>query len=93
MSGEVCFRPMNRLVVTACLAFLACGAPARSPELPTATIPEVQTSVDTAAAITAYQAALGKLEADPRIPADDKRTRREHAEHQLAILRARTGAH
>jgi CubicO group peptidase (beta-lactamase class C family) len=43
---------------------------------------------DTARAIAAYEAALATLDADGRIPADAKPTRRAHAEAQLARLHA-----
>ena len=38
-------------------------------------------------AIAAYEAAIAKLEADPRIPKPEKLPRRQHAEKQLAKLR------
>lgn len=40
-------------------------------------------------AIAAYERALATLDADPRIPADGKRTQRSHAEADLGKLRAR----
>jgi hypothetical protein len=40
-------------------------------------------------AIAAYEQALATLDADPRVPADSRRTRRSHAEAELAKLRAR----
>jgi CubicO group peptidase (beta-lactamase class C family) len=40
-------------------------------------------------AIAAYEQVLATLDADPRVPADARRTRRNHAEAELGKLRAR----
>ncbi len=43
---------------------------------------------DQSAAIAAYEAAIAKLDLDPRIPAEEKPSRRSHAEEVLVKLRA-----
>ncbi len=47
------------------------------------------TAGDKTAAISAYEAAIAKLELDPRIPVAEKPSRRIHAEETLVKLRAR----
>jgi tetratricopeptide (TPR) repeat protein len=44
---------------------------------------------DNPAAITAYETAIAKLDADAAIPAEEKPARKKHAEDMLAKLRAR----